>query len=136
MVAMSLSIAADSRLSRLTLPHAIDRVGIGLSALCAAHCVTTAVAVATFASFGGTLLAPWIHELGLLIAMALGAFALVHGAWTHRFLMPFGVGSFGLGIMAGALTLPHGEGELLATLVGVGFVALGHDLNFRARSQR
>ena len=70
------------------------------------------------------------------LAMALGAFALVHGAWTHRFLMPFGVGSFGLGIMAGALTLPHGEGELLATLVGVGFVALGHDLNFRARSQR
>jgi uncharacterized membrane protein YfcA len=38
-----------------------------------------------------------------------------------------------LGMMAGALTLPHGDGELLATLVGVAVLALGHDLNFRAR---
>ena len=42
------------------------------------------------------------------------------------------VGALGLGVMAGALTLPHSDGEVLYTLVGVGLLALGHDLNRRA----
>ncbi len=111
----------------------LDRVGITLSALCAAHCVTTAVAVATVASFGGVLLNPVIHEVGLMIAVALGLVALVHGVWRHGYMMPFATGCFGLGIMAGALTLGHGNGELVATLIGVAMLALGHDLNYRAQ---
>jgi hypothetical protein len=43
------------------------------------------------------------------------------------------VGALGLGVMAGAVSLPHdGSGETLFTLVGVGLLALGHDLNQRA----
>ncbi len=111
----------------------LDRIGIGLSALCAAHCLTTAVAVLTVASFGGALLNPLIHEIGLVIAVGLGLIALLQGVWRHGYMMPFAIGCFGLGIMVGALTLGHGDGELLATLVGVATLALGHDLNFRAQ---
>jgi hypothetical protein len=110
----------------------IDRLGIGLSALCAAHCLTTAIAVFALASFGGALLHPLIHEVGLVIALVLGLVALLQGVWRHGYMMPFAVGCFGLGMMAGALSLPHGNGELLATLAGVAILALGHDLNFRA----
>jgi hypothetical protein len=112
--------------------HQLDRIGIGLSALCAAHCLTTAIAVVALSSFGGVLLNPLIHEVGMVIAVVLGLIALVQGIWRHGYMMPFAVGCFGLGMMAGALTLPHGDVELLATLVGVATLALGHDLNFRA----
>ncbi len=85
-----------------------------------------------FAGFGGTLLSPVIHEIGLALAILLGAVALTLGVWRHQYVAPFATGCFGLGIMAGALSLPHGDGELLATLIGVAIVALAHDLNYRA----
>ena len=111
----------------------LDRAGISVSALCVAHCLTSAIVVAALSSFGGVFLSPAIHEGGLAIAIILGALALGVGVFRHGYILPFAVGSFGLGMMAGALTLPHGDGELLATLVGVAVLALGHDLNFRAR---
>ena len=52
---------------------------------------------------------------------------------SHGYMMPFAVGSFGLGMMAGALSRPHDGSEVLATMIGVAVVALGHDLNRRAR---
>ncbi len=126
-------MAPASTLPSLEGAGTLDRAGIALSALCAAHCLTTAVAVATVASFGGALLNPLIHEIGLVIAVALGLVALLQGVWRHGYMMPFAVGCFGLGVMAGGLMLGHGDGELLATLVGVATLALGHDLNFRAQ---
>ncbi|MEQ1688578.1 MAG: MerC domain-containing protein [Sphingopyxis sp.] len=110
-----------------------DRAGIGVAALCAAHCITTAIVVTALASFGGVFLNPAIHEIGLVIAVVLGAIGLGSGIIRHGYMMPFATGSFGLGMMAGSLSLPHGSGELLATLVGLMVLALGHDLNFRAR---
>ena len=44
-------------------------------------------------------------------------------------MMPSAVGALGLGVMAGALTLPHDGGEALYTVIGVGILALGHQLN-------
>lgn len=126
-------MAHASALSRRDDSSALDRVGIAVSALCAAHCLTTAVAVVAVASFGGVLLNPLIHEIGMVVALGLGLVALLQGVLRHGYMMPFAVGCFGLGIMAGALTLGHGEAELLATLVGVATLALGHDLNFRAQ---
>ncbi len=111
-----------------------DRLAIGLSALCAAHCITTAVVVAAVASFGGVFLNPLLHEIGLVLAIVLGALALGAGVLRHGYMAPFATGCFGLGMMAGALTLGHGDGELVATLVGLMVLALGHDLNGRARN--
>jgi MerC mercury resistance protein len=111
----------------------LDRLAMGLSGLCLVHCLGTALFFASLASVGGMLNAHWVHEVGLVLAISFALLALVRGVYTHGFLLPFGVGCFGLGMMAGALTLPHGGDELIATIVGVLIVAFGHDLNQRAR---
>ncbi|MBB4098605.1 MerC domain-containing protein [Sphingomonas kyeonggiensis] len=109
----------------------LDRIAIGVSGLCLVHCVTTTILLTVISSAGG-LLNPAIHEVGLTLAIGLGAFALVRGVMSHGYMAPAIVGAFGLGIMGGALSLPHGDFEIFWTLVGVSLVALGHDLNRRA----
>ena len=110
----------------------IDRIGIALSGLCLVHCLASAVLVAMLASAGGMLLNPAIHEVGLLLAIGLGLIALGRGIVEHGFMMPAAVGGLGLGVMAGALTLPHDGAEVMYTILGVAILALGHDLNRRA----
>ena len=110
----------------------LDRWAIGLSGLCLAHCVASAVALTFLASFGGALLHPAFHEVGLLLAMTLGAVALGRGVMEHGYSLPAYVGSLGLGVMAGAMTFPHDGSEAVFSVLGVLIVALGHDLNRRA----
>ena len=115
---------------QLSLPlHRLDRYAIGLSGLCLVHCLATAVVLGLLSSLGGLLGDPWIHEVGLGLAMILGTVALGRGIVQHGFMMPSAVGGLGLGVMAGALSLPHGGGEELFTVVGVAILALGHQLN-------
>ncbi len=109
-----------------------DRWAIGLSGLCLAHCLLTAVIVTLVASAGGVLLHHAFHEVGLTLAIGLGAIGLGRGVLQHGYAMPAWVGSFGLGIMAGALTMPHSGMEIVYSILGVLVVALGHDLNRRA----
>ncbi|MEA1015842.1 MerC domain-containing protein [Sphingomonas sp. LY54] len=115
-----------------TSSGAIDRAAIGLSGLCLVHCLASAVFLAVLASAGGLLLSPVIHEVGLVLAILLGIVALGRGIVQHGFMMPAAVGGLGLGVMAGALTLPHSGMEVVYTIVGVAILALGHDLNRRA----
>lgn len=112
----------------VSLPR-LDRLAIGLSGLCLVHCVATAVALGLLSAAGGFLGAPIIHELGLMLAMLLGAFALGRGIREHGYMLPSAVGGLGLGVMAGALTMPHDGSEALFTVVGVMILALGHRLN-------
>lgn len=104
-------------------------MAIGLSGLCLVHCLATAVFLGLVSAAGGLLGAHWVHEVGLTLAMMLGAVALGRGIWEHGFMMPSAVGGLGLGVMAGALTLSHDGGEALYTMIGVGILALGHRLN-------
>lgn len=110
----------------------LDRWAIALSGACLVHCMASAVLFALLASAGGMLLHPAFHEIGLTLAIGFGAIALGRGIWDHGYMMPSSVGALGLGIMAGALTLPHDGGETTWTLIGIGLLALGHDLNRRA----
>ena len=112
----------------------LDRWAIGVSGLCLVHCLATAVLVALASTAGGMLLHPLIHEAGLTVAILLGALGLGRGAAAHGMMMPAAMGSLGLGVMAGALTLPHGinHDEALWTVVGVSLLAFGHQLNRRA----
>jgi len=109
--------------------RSLDRLAIGLSGICLVHCLATAVLLGMLSAAGGLLGAPIIHEVGLSLAMILGSFALGRGIIQHGFMMPSAVGSLGLGVMAGALSLPHNGGEALYTVIGVGILALGHELN-------
>jgi hypothetical protein len=117
----------------LAIPtHRLDRMAIGLSGICLVHCLATSVLLALVASAGSMLGADWIHEVGLGLAMVMGAIALGRGILEHGYSMPSAVGGLGLGVMAGALTMPHNGTEALYTVVGVGILALGHRLNYIA----
>ena len=111
---------------------AIDRMGIALSGLCVVHCVASAVFVAFLASAGGFMLDPMVHEVGLVFALLLGIVGLGRGIVAHGFMMPAAIGSLGLGVMAGALSLGHDGGGTVYAILGVLTLALGHDLNRRA----
>ncbi len=102
---------------------------MGLSGLCLVHCLATAVLFGLLASAGGLLGSPLVHEVGLSIAMILGGIALGRGVMEHGFILPSAIGSLGLGVMAGALTMPHDGNEAIFTVVGVMILALGHRLN-------
>jgi len=111
---------------------AVDRLAIGLSGLCLVHCLASAIFLAMLSAAGGLFLSPIFHEVGLVLAIALGVVALGRGVIEHGFMMPVAVGGLGLGVMAGALTLPHDGTEAIYTIVGVAILALGHDLNRRS----
>src|SRR3712207_3083855 len=119
-------------LTNVVRSGAIDRLAIGLSGLCVVHCIASAVFVALLASAGGFLLDPIVHEIGLMLALGLGVIGLGRGVLEHGFMMPAAIGSLGLGMMTGALTMEHGEGSTLYAIMGVLVLALGHDLNRRA----
>lgn len=120
-------------MSLIAIPtNRLDRVAIGLSGLCVVHCLATTILLALVSAAGGMLGAPIIHEVGLGLAMIMGAIALGRGILEHGYSMPSAVGGLGLGVMAGALTLPHDGGEAVYTIVGVAILALGHRLNFIA----
>jgi hypothetical protein len=103
-----------------------------LSGLCVVHCVTTAVLLGLLASAGGILGKPIIHEVGLALAMILGAVALGRGIREHGFVLPAAVGLTGLAIMGYAMTLHETGLEPVYTIAGVMVLALGHRLNILA----
>jgi len=113
-----------------------DRIAVLISGLCLVHCISTMVFVALLSSVGGMFLNPLIHEIGIGIAIALGMFTLGRGVLDHGYVMPAAIGGLGLGMMMGAVTLghagDHGGAEVFYTMLGVGVLALGHDLNYRA----
>ena len=98
-------------MSPIAIPtYRLDRMAIGLSGICLVHCLATSVLLALVASAGERLTFGWDRNRELMT----GWYAL------------------GLGVMAGALTLPHNGTEALYTVVVVGILALGHRLNFIA----
>ena len=111
----------------------LDRIAMGLSGLCAVHCVATAVLLGLVASAGGLLGKPIIHEVGLTLAMILGAIALGRGMREHGLILPAMVGGAGLAIMAYAMSLRESGFEPAVTILGVSVLALGHRLNISAK---
>ncbi|AWW73244.1 hypothetical protein CD351_02250 [Erythrobacter sp. KY5] len=113
----------------------LDQLGIGLAGLCALHCLATIVVVSVLGIGGHFLLAPEIHRVGLAIALVVAAVAIGWGALRHRRAAPFVIAMMGLTFMGGALAMPHGDGEIVLTMIGVALVALGHLLNIRSASR-
>ena len=111
-----------------------DGLGLGVAGLCLMHCLATSIIFALFAAAGGALLHPAVHEIGLVFAIGFGILALGQGVLAHGFVLPAAIGALGIGMMSGALTLPHGGIEVFYTVLGVGVLALGHTLNHRAAS--
>ena len=114
-----------------TIRHRFVRLGLLLSCLCAVHCVAGVVIVLGLGLGSSFLLAPVIHEVGLLLATLVAAVAIGLGAMRHRRAAPFVTAMTGLSFMGGALAVEHGVEEAVLTVIGVTLVAAGHLLNLR-----
>ena len=110
-----------------------DGLGLSIAGLCLFHCLITTILLTILASAGGALLNPMIHEVGLGLAILLGVVALGQGFRAHGLFLPAFVGALGIGMMGGALTLPHGAMEIAWTVIGVVLLGLSHLFNHRAR---
>lgn len=110
----------------------LDRAGVVLSGLCAAHCLLSILIVSALGIGGEFLFAPVIHRIGLAVALVIAAVAIGWGALQHRRAAPFVIAMMGLTFMGGALAVPHGVHEVVLTIIGVTLVSIGHILNLRA----
>ena len=109
----------------------IDRAGVLLSTLCLIHCLAGRVLVSVLGLGGGALLNPRIHEIGLALAVVIGAIGLGMGAMRHRRPMVLVAGCAGLVLMALGLIVPDGPAEAALTMVGVLLLASAHIRNMR-----
>lgn len=112
----------------------MDRFGVLLSGLCAVHCILGIVLVGVLGLGGQFLLAPEIHEIGLALAVAIGAISLGFGVLRHRRIEPLILGGVGLLLMTAALFVGHGLPEAVLTILGVCLVATAHMRNLQGHS--
>lgn len=87
----------------------LDRVGMGLSLLCAFHCAVTPV-VLVFLPFMARyyLVHPNVHLILALLVAPVGALAFWGGYRHHRSKLVLGLGLLGLVIVAGIPVFAHG----------------------------
>ena len=120
----------------------LDRIAIGLSVLCTAHClalpfllaIAPAAALLPFANES-------FHKILVLLAVPTSAVALYAGYREHRHWPIAAQGLFGLVLLVVAAVVGHdlfGEtGETLGTVAGAVLIAVSHARNFvRCRASR
>ena len=114
----------------------LDRWALALSGLCFAHCLLTAaiLAAATSATILPFLANPIIHEIGLMLAIVLGAVALGFGLRSHGRRGPAMIGFVGIILMTAAVLSGHGAIEIPLTIAGVACLATAHIWNRRSAS--
>jgi hypothetical protein len=122
------------RTALFSIRDRLDRLGVLLSGICAAHCVLGLVLVSLLGLGGGALLAPEIHEAGLVMAMGIGIVSLGFGVLRHGRPGPLAIGACGVALMGAAIATGHGMSEALLTIAGVGLVATAHILNLHKAS--
>lgn len=108
-----------------------DRFGVALSALCLLHCVSGVVLVGLLGLGGGAFFAPQVHQIGLMLAVAIGAVGLGFGVARHGRRGPLLIAAAGLVLMAAGIMVPHGVTEALVTVPGVALLAFAHIRNLR-----
>jgi hypothetical protein len=122
---------------RLIKEGRLDRWAIALSGLCFAHCLLTAAILTAAGSAALTpiFINPIIHEIGLLLAIALGALALGFGLRSHGRIGPAAIGGVGIALMIGAIATGHGPMEIPLTMAGVAMLAAAHIWNRRSATR-
>ena len=120
-------------LSTLANRFALDRLALGLSALCLVHCLASVFLVAALAGGGHFLEHPAWHQFGLALAILFAAMGLGAGYRRHGRKQPVVIGIIGLAVMASALIVPHGAGEAALTIIGVALVGVAHVMNIRGQ---
>lgn len=120
----------------------MDKVAIGLSVLCAIHCLLLPVILITLPTMSATLIGDeQFHFLLLFVIVPVSFFALIMGCKKHQNFQVVMCGLFGLSILGIAQILGceiFGElGEKSLTMCGTLFIVFSHIQNFRlCRQQR
>jgi hypothetical protein len=112
----------------------LDRLGVLLSGVCAVHCVLGLLLVSLVGLGGSVLLAPAIHEIGLIVALAVCLVSLGFGVLRHGRPGPLALGTCGIALVAAAIATGHGASEALLTIAGVALVAAAHIRNLHEAS--
>ena len=123
-------------MSSTTSKGRLDQVSIGLSVLCAFHCLLLPAFVGALPAIttvtGGH---GHFHTLMLVVVVPLSGLALGMGWLRHRSPAVLALGLAGMSIMLLGVTAGHevlGEsGERWATLAGSFLLAVGHFRNYR-----
>ena len=125
-----------------TAQMVIDKFSIGLSLACAVHCLALPVLLALLPSMAALQLNNEAFHLWMVVAVfPSSVYALTLGCKQHKRYRLLIVGSIGLALLVLALVLGEeriGEaGEKILTVIGAGFVAVGHWSNYRlCRAQK
>ncbi|MCY4039762.1 MAG: MerC domain-containing protein [Gammaproteobacteria bacterium] len=119
-----------------TLQEISDKMAIGLSLLCAIHCLAMPLAAVMLPSVAALSLDDELYHLWMLIAVfPVSAYALTLGCTKHKRYQLVLVGGAGLLLLGAAAFLGHDllghTWERLLTLIGASIIALGHFFNFR-----
>ena len=114
----------------------LDKSSVGLSTVCAVHCLLMPVAVVILPSLAALPVADErFHLLLVFFVLPLSTVALTMGCRKHKSWRVMAVGVGGLVLLVGAALAGHDLlGELTeksATVIGAGLVALSHVMNFR-----
>ena len=114
----------------------LDKSSVGLSTVCAVHCLLMPVAVVMLPSLATLPFADErFHVLLVFFVLPLSTLALTMGCRKHKSWRVMAVGVVGLVLLVGAALAGHDLfGELIeksATVIGAGLVALSHVMNFR-----
>lgn len=115
----------------LLIRNRLDRVGVLLSGLCALHCVLGVVLVSALGLGGHAMLAPSVHQIGLVLAIVIGIATIGIGAVRHGAMGPLLLGTAGIALMGSAIAVGHGLPEAILTIAGVALVAVAHMRNLR-----
>jgi len=112
-----------------------DKVSIGLSTLCAIHCLVLPLLLLLLPSLVGTQLASEAFHSWMLIAVIpTSIYALTMGCKKHKRLQFLVIGMSGLVLLSSPVFLGHEIvnefSEKILTLLGAGLMVLAHWMNF------
>lgn len=113
-----------------------DRAAMGLSTLCAIHCLLLPVLVTLLPAIAGVGLDDEaFHVWMVVLVLPVSVYALVSGCRVHKRLSVLLLGLAGLLVLLAAIILGHAVlgdiGERAATLFGALLVAFSHLRNYR-----
>jgi hypothetical protein len=116
-----------------------DQTSIGLSLVCAIHCLFVPVLLVALPSLASLPLESEMFHVWMVVAvLPISIFALTLGCKKHKRYKIIFLGVLGLISLISALLLESlvGEiGEKLLTLLGAGLIAWGHFTNFKLCQQ-
>ena len=116
---------------------ALDKSAIGLSVVCAVHCVALPIALFMLPSLAGLwFVDESFHVMLIFMVLPISIAAVYLGCKQHRSLRVFAFAFLGLVLLFLAVVLGHdrlGElGEKALTVVGAALLTVGHIKNFRS----